>query len=185
MGKSGNISFFKNQRLDFLCIGSYNKWFWIKSWQKFANLLLLCKAPGKKQLSKRCWKDSSWTPIQLGHLHGEIQILVFPVSYLELSNLLTLICLFIVITNRMIKYMTKIGQNTGILNASKNVHIIAMTTALVPEYLQKKNRKTNTTCVKVKKNKQMMLLKEQIHFQVRQLFKIAFASLLKSGLLEK
>ena len=26
-----------------LCIGSYHKWFCIKSWKKFANLLLLCK----------------------------------------------------------------------------------------------------------------------------------------------
>ena len=32
--------------------------------------------------------------------------------------------------------MTKIGQNTGILNASKNVHMVAMTTAFVPEYLK-------------------------------------------------
>ena len=28
-----------------LCIVSYDKWFGMKSWQKFANLLLLCKAP--------------------------------------------------------------------------------------------------------------------------------------------
>ena len=36
----------------FLCIGSYDKWFYIKSWQKFANLLVLCKAPSKKDFLK-------------------------------------------------------------------------------------------------------------------------------------
>ena len=60
-GKVKILDFFKNQKLEwnFLCIGSYDKWFCIKSWQKFANLLLLCTAPGKKRLSKRCWKDSN------------------------------------------------------------------------------------------------------------------------------
>lgn len=38
--------------------------------------------------------------------------------------------------------MTKIGQKTGILNASKNVHIVAMITAFVPEYLKRNNTKT-------------------------------------------
>ena len=33
--------------LKFLRIGSYDKWFCIKSSQTFANLLLLCKAPDK------------------------------------------------------------------------------------------------------------------------------------------
>ena len=32
----------------FLHIGSHDKWFCIKSWQIFANLLLLCKVPRKK-----------------------------------------------------------------------------------------------------------------------------------------
>jgi len=41
----------------------------------------------------------------------------------------------------MIKYITRIGQNTGILNASKNVHNVATHTAFVPEYL--KNKHTN------------------------------------------
>ena len=68
-----------------------------------------------------------------------LELIVSPIR----ANILTRICLFIVITNRMIKYMTKIGQNTGILNASKNVHIIAMTTALVPEYLKKKRNIIN------------------------------------------
>lgn len=35
--------------------------------------------------------------------------------------------------NSMIKYMTRIGQNTGTLNASKKVHTIATTTPLVAE----------------------------------------------------
>jgi hypothetical protein len=41
-----------------------------------------------------------------------------------------------VITNRMMKYITKIGQNTGIFRASKNVHIMATITALLALYLQ-------------------------------------------------
>ena len=54
--------FFFKQRLEwnFLCIGSYDKWFCIKSLQKFANLLLLCKAPTKTRLSERCRKHSSY-----------------------------------------------------------------------------------------------------------------------------
>ena len=48
------FDFFKNQWLElhFLCIDSYDKWFCIKSWQKFANLLLLSKAPSQKKKSK-------------------------------------------------------------------------------------------------------------------------------------
>ena len=34
----------------------------------------------------------------------------------------------------MMKYMTRIGQNTGILKASKNVQNIAMRIAFVAEY---------------------------------------------------
>ena len=58
------LGFFKNQllELNFLSLGSYDKWFCIKSWQKFANLLLLCKAPSKKRLSERCWKHSNFFP---------------------------------------------------------------------------------------------------------------------------
>ena len=43
----------------FLCIGSYDKWFCIKTWRKFSNLLIMCKAPCKIQLSERCLKHSS------------------------------------------------------------------------------------------------------------------------------
>lgn len=51
-------------------------------------------------------------------------------------DMVTLICLFIVIQKRVMKYMTKIGQNTGILKASKQVQNIAITIALVAEYLK-------------------------------------------------
>ena len=47
---------------------------------------------------------------------------------------LTLICLFMVIQNSVIKYMTKIGQKTGMLKNSKKVQQKAKTVALVAEY---------------------------------------------------
>ena len=37
------------------------------------------------------------------------------------------------------KYMTRMGQNTGMLKNSKNVHVMAITTALVAAYLQGEN----------------------------------------------
>ena len=43
--------------------------------------------------------------------------------------------------NRIMKYITKIGQNTGILSASKNVQNMAITTALVALYLKTKKQK--------------------------------------------
>ena len=54
------FDFFKNQWLEwnFSYIGSYDKWFCMKSRQKFANLLLLCKASSKQRLSERCRKHS-------------------------------------------------------------------------------------------------------------------------------
>ena len=42
-----------------------------------------------------------------------------------------------VITNSKQKYTTKIGQNTGILNISKNVQIVPTIIDLHPEYLIK------------------------------------------------
>ena len=48
-----------------------------------------------------------------------------------------------VITNKMMKYITRIGQNTGIFSASKNVQIIAMTMAFVELYLSNKKYKTH------------------------------------------
>jgi hypothetical protein len=53
---------------------------------------------------------------------------------------LAFICLFMVNTKRMIKYITKIGQKTGILNASINVQIKAIIMARVLPYLAKKTR---------------------------------------------
>ena len=47
---------------------------------------------------------------------------------------LTFICRFIVMQNNVMKYMTRIGQNTGMLKKSKNVHTKAMTVAFVAEY---------------------------------------------------
>lgn len=40
-------------------------------------------------------------------------------------------------TKRTMKYMTRMGQNTGMLKNSKNVHVIAMTIALVAPYLER------------------------------------------------
>lgn len=48
----------------------------------------------------------------------------------------TLICLFIVIQNSIMKYITRIGQKTGTLKASKNVHAIATRIPLVAECLK-------------------------------------------------
>lgn len=47
---------------------------------------------------------------------------------------LTLICLFIVMANNVMKYITKIGQKTGILKQSKKVQMEAITVDLVTEY---------------------------------------------------
>jgi len=46
----------------------------------------------------------------------------------------TLICLFMVIQKRVMKYMTRMGQNTGMLKQSKNVQIIAIVVDFVTEY---------------------------------------------------
>ena len=42
--------------------------------------------------------------------------------------------------NRIMKYMTRMGQNTGMLRASKHVQIVATKIALVDEYLQIKGK---------------------------------------------
>lgn len=44
-----------------------------------------------------------------------------------------MICLFIVIQKRVIKYITRIGQNTGTLKASTNVQKNAMIVLFVTE----------------------------------------------------
>lgn len=55
-------------------------------------------------------------------------------NFMILNIYYTLICLFIVTQNSVIKYMTKIGQNTGILKHSKKVHIKPITVLFVTEY---------------------------------------------------
>lgn len=47
---------------------------------------------------------------------------------------LTLICRFIVIQNSVMKYITRIGQKTGILKTSKNVQTIAIVVDFVMAY---------------------------------------------------
>ena len=47
----------------------------------------------------------------------------------------TLIWRFIVMVKRMMKYMTRIGQNTGMFRASKHVHSMAISTAFKALYL--------------------------------------------------
>ena len=48
--------------------------------------------------------------------------------------LLTFICLFMVMQKSVMKYMTRIGQKTGMLKNSKKVQKKAITVALVAEY---------------------------------------------------
>jgi len=48
------------------------------------------------------------------------------------------------------KYMTRMGQNTGMLKNSKNVHVMAITTALVAAYLQ--GKKTTNKFANIAKN---------------------------------
>ena len=57
-------------------------------------------------------------------------------NYLSLKSKLTMICLFIVIANNTMKYITNIGQNTGMLNTEKKVHVNAINIALVIECLK-------------------------------------------------
>ena len=51
-----------------------------------------------------------------------------------------MICLFIVILNKMMKYRTRMGQNTGMLKMGNRVNTNATTIARVPEYLQPRLR---------------------------------------------
>ena len=94
---------------------------------------VLCKQIGDLDRHMSVWRRKiiSCNLFQ-NHLHSEefVTVTVF---------LLTFICLFIVMTKRTIKYMTKIGQKTGMLKNSKNVHVIAMTIALVAPYLGREN----------------------------------------------
>lgn len=58
---------------------------------------------------------------------------------------LTRICRFIVIQNRVMKYMTRMGQNTGTLKTSKNVQTSAIVVDFVIAYqnLNSGNRRMN------------------------------------------
>ena len=49
-------------------------------------------------------------------------------------TLLTFICLFMVMQKSVMKYMTRIGQKTGMLKNSKKVQKKAITVAFVAEY---------------------------------------------------
>jgi len=70
----------------------------------------------------------------------EPRFLEFDVSkdeprFLEFDvEMFTLICRFIVMQNKVIKYMTRMGQKTGMLKNSKKVQKNAMTVAFVAEY---------------------------------------------------
>ncbi len=58
---------------------------------------------------------------------------------------LTIICRFMVMVNRTMKYSTRIGQNTGMLKTEKHVQVSAMKVARVMEYLWK-SRKRSIKC---------------------------------------
>lgn len=64
---------------------------------------------------------------------------------IEYGSSITLICRFIVMQNNVIKYITNIGQNTGMLNTSKNVQIIPITVLFEIAYqnLNSGNRRMN------------------------------------------
>lgn len=47
-----------------------------------------------------------------------------------------MICLFMVMQKSMMKYMTRMGQNTGTLNASKKVQTMATRMPLVAACLE-------------------------------------------------
>lgn len=66
------------------------------------------------------------------------------VSIIE-YNRVTLICRFIVMQNNVMKYITNIGQNTGMLNTSKNVQTIPITVLFEIAYqnLNSGNRRMN------------------------------------------
>ena len=56
----------------------------------------------------------------------------------------TFICLVMVIQNRMLKYIPRMGQNTGTLKASKKVHTMATRMPLVAACLRKERSVVST-----------------------------------------
>ena len=63
------------------------------------------------------------------------------------DNVFTFICRFIVRLNRMMKYITSIGQKTGTSKISKNVQNIATTIAFVADSLYRKAGEKNKTII--------------------------------------
>lgn len=61
------------------------------------------------------------------------------------EGIFTFICRFIVMQNSVMKYMTRIGQNTGTLNASKNVQMTPINVLLTidSQNLNSGNRRIN------------------------------------------
>ena len=77
------FDFFKPiTRIKLFVICSYDKWFCIKSWQKFANLLLLCKASSKNDFLKDI---ESTVIILLEYLHMPSILSIWATSYKTVS----------------------------------------------------------------------------------------------------
>ena len=75
------------------------------------------------------YKEINFTAIVRSNLKHRENIILTD-HYMKL----TFICRFIVMQNKVMKYMTRIGQNTGMLKKSKKVHTKAITVAFVAEY---------------------------------------------------
>ena len=61
-------------------------------------------------------------------------LIMFAGTTFNVISCITLICLFIVMTKRVMKYMTRMGQKTGMLKNSKKVQPKPMSVAFVAEY---------------------------------------------------
>ena len=81
-----------------------------------------------------------------------------------LCLIMCLICRFIVTTNNTIKYNNNIGQNTGILNISKNVINNAVIVAFVHAYqnLNSGTRLANGLCIHVRRDVEVCITLEHI-----------------------
>ena len=56
------------------------KWFCIKSWQKFTNILHMCKAQGKERFSKRCRKESRYVNLTVHMTEGTLHLIHLIIS---------------------------------------------------------------------------------------------------------
>ena len=82
-------------------------------------------------------------------------------QFLELVvEMFTLICRFIVMQNKVMKYMTRMGQKTGMLKNSKKVQKNAMTVAFVAEYQNLNSAKKISELI----NFQFMLYKVRFYY---------------------